>query len=390
MQSWLFSLIVAGLEELAGPVGIQLFIGLLAGLLGALAWRLTADAESIIPRIALTAAVVGVGAVSWSERPALLGLVFLVLLRLRLGRRSGPIWWIVPMMWAWVNIHGSFPLGVVLVAVWLIGNRADRTPHPQERALIGATLGGVLLGAVNPLGPRLLLFPVELLGRSDVLRNIIEWQAPSFDEIPQQLFLLLLAAAIVGVSRASTWTDALVVAVFVVAALLGARNLPVAALLIAPVASRGLRGLGTIRGDRRLPLPAVVAAALLLLFGAALSSRASGPQFNLRTYPVRATAYIDAVDLERPVTADIVGNFRELIYGEDALAYFDDRVDMYPAEHVNDSVTLLRGTPGLVEILADEHVVLWDSEGPLATTLRTSPDWRVRYSDELWVVFERR
>jgi hypothetical protein len=276
------------------------------------------------------------------------------------------------------------------VAVWLIGNRADGSPHPQERALIGTTLGGILLGAVNPLGPRLLLFPVELLGRSDVLRNIIEWQAPSFDQIPQQLFLLLLAVAIVGVSRSSTWTDALVVAVFVVAALLGARNLPVAAMLIAPVAARGLRGLGTIRGDRPLPLPAVVAAAFLVLFGAALSGRASGPQFNLRTYPVRATAYLDTVDLYRPVTADIVGNFRELIHGEDALAYFDDRFDMYPADHVTDSVTLLRGQPGLVEILADEAVVLWDSEGPLATTLRTSPDWRVRYSDELWVVFERR
>ncbi|HUW03666.1 MAG TPA: hypothetical protein VMW08_15010 [Acidimicrobiales bacterium] len=390
VQSWLFSGVVAGIEELAGPVGIQVFIGLLTAILGALAWRLTADAESIIPRIALTAAVVGVGSAFWSERPALVGLIFLAVLRLRLERRTGPTWWIVPMMWVWVNVHGSFPLGVVLVAVWLVGNRADRRTHPQEKALALTTVGGVLLGAVNPLGLQLLLFPVELLGRSEVLRVVIEWQAPGFDTLGQQLFLLILAAAIVGVARSATWTDGLVVSVFVIAALLGSRNLPVAALLIAPVAARGLRGVGTIRGDRPLPFPAVFVTAAVLLFGVAVSGRSAGAQFNLRSYPVRATAYLEAEGLSRPVTADIVGNFRELLFGEEAEAYFDDRFDMYPPEFVTDSVTLLRARPGALDVLAEETVVLWESDAPLATVLRVSPEWTVRFSDEHWVVFERR
>jgi len=134
----------------------------------------------------------------------------------------------------------------------------------------------------------------------------------------------------------------------------------------------------------------VFVTAAVLLFGVAVSGRSAGAQFNLRSYPVRATAYLEAEGLSRPVTADIVGNFRELLFGEEAEAYFDDRFDMYPPEFVTDSVTLLRARPGALDVLAEETVVLWESDAPLATVLRVSPEWTVRFSDEHWVVFERR
>ena len=60
---------------------------------------------------------------------------------------------------------------------------------------------GMLLGAVGPLGPRVLLFPVELLSRQELLAQVIEWQAPTFDTTSQRAVLVQLVLAIVLLAR---------------------------------------------------------------------------------------------------------------------------------------------------------------------------------------------
>ncbi|MEZ5168699.1 MAG: hypothetical protein R2695_20290 [Acidimicrobiales bacterium] len=36
---------------------------------------------------------------------------------------------------------------------------------------------------MNPYGPAMLTFPIELLGRQEVLSHVAEWQSPTFDSL---------------------------------------------------------------------------------------------------------------------------------------------------------------------------------------------------------------
>ena len=96
----------------------------------------------------------------WTERPFLFGAIGLALTIFAADDRIDPRW-MVPIMWVWVNTHGSFPFAVVLLVLLAAGRWLDErvTPAVELRALAW-TVGGTLLGGLNPIGPRILVFPV--------------------------------------------------------------------------------------------------------------------------------------------------------------------------------------------------------------------------------------
>src|SRR5699024_7144802 len=109
--------------------------------------------------------------------------------------------WLVPVMWIWVNTHGSFPLGLVLVVVYGFGVWVDKGSLNHVARTLKWVVAGILVGAINPIGPKLLWFPIELLGKQDVLANMAEWQAPGFIYLYQRIFLVSVIAAMAIVPR---------------------------------------------------------------------------------------------------------------------------------------------------------------------------------------------
>ena len=73
------------------------------------------------------------------------------------------------------------------------------------------------------------------------------------------------------------------------------------------------------------------------------------------TYPVDAVAWLDQEGLLTPrpggSTPDTVGNYLELVLGDRASVFVDDRVDMFPVDVVEDEVALVRGSPRWSEVL---------------------------------------
>jgi hypothetical protein len=396
VQSWLASLLYGVLDAWVGPMGLRVLTGVLAGVVGGLTWRLTRPAGSLIPRVGITAVVIAIGGVMWSPRPLLIGLVLLGLTLLAAEGGLDPRW-LVLVFWIWVNTHGSFPLGLVALALLAWGRKLDhQDPSVEWRALKWAALGTVL-GGINPLGPKVLVFPVELLGKSDVLQNITEWQSPNFNSTWSRLFLLQVVVAVLALARRPSWRAALPTVVFVAAALLGSRNIAVCTLVLVPVMARSLRGLGTLTGRDRSPVFGVALVAVLVGGAALLVSNLAQPDYDLSTYPVDAVAWLDqhgaiATPAARVATSDTTGNYLELLYGERAHAFIDDRVDMYPKDVVQDFVTLLHGQPGWREVLDQRQVdiVLWEIDEPLPQILRASDDWRTVFQDGHAVVACRR
>jgi hypothetical protein len=396
VQSWLASVIYGAADKVWGAPGVLMVVAVVSTLLAALVWTLTRPAHSLISRLLIVAPLLIIGVDSgWVERPLLFGLLALCLVLLAAEGRLDPRW-LLPTMWFWVNVHGSFPLALVAVALLAIGRRLDhQSPSTEIRALKWAALG-TLLGAVSPLGPRLLVFPIELLRRQDVLSNIVEWQAPTFVHIGQRAFLVILLLAVVALVRRPSWRAALPVVVFTAASLLGARNIVIASIVFVPGLARGLADIGTVTGEERRtifrPMAAVLAVAGLL----AAVVAASGPVYKLNGYPVAAVTWAEREGLLGPdarlVSQDFVGNYLEARYGTAGRVFIDDRYDMFPETVVNDFLTLNAGAPGWQEVLDRNQAsaVLWAVDKPLGQLLAVSPQWRVVYSDERFLVAEPR
>jgi len=321
--------------------------------------------------------------------------VALVIVLLAAEDRIDPRWR-VPTMWVWVNVHGSFPLGLVAVAVLALGRHLDgESPSIELRALKWAGIG-TALAAVNPLGPRLLVFPIELLRRHEVLSSVVEWQSPRFDRFGQYAFLLEVVLAIVMVARRPAWRTVLPLAVFTAAALLGSRNVVVASLVLVPGLCVSMEGLGTVTGDERKSIfrPVLVATAIVGVL--AIVVAASGPVYNFNGYPVAAVTWAERNHVlsedARVVSPDFAGNYLEGRFGTRFKVFMDDRYDVFPAQVVEDFGDLKDGTSDWDDILRryDATAVLWPTDEPLAPLLAQAPDWRVVYSDEEYLIAQPR
>jgi len=395
VQSWLASVLYGTAEAMAGGTGLRLLTGALVVAVMLLAWRLLRPASSLVVRLGVGVLFLAVGAGLWAERPLLLGLLALGAVVL-VGEGGLDPRWLVPIGWVWVNVHGSFPLGVAYLAVVLAGRWLDGEGRALEWRALKWMVLGLLAGALNPVGPRLLVFPIELLGRQDVLSNVIEWRSPTFDDLSQRAFLLQLALAVVLLVRRPSHRRALVLAVFGAAALLGARNLVVASLVLLPGMAESLPSVGALRSSERarpaLLLGACGAAAALLV----MLFRLGEADFDLRSYPADAVGYLQEIgvdlDDEHVAAPDTAGNFVEVTFGAGERVFYDDRFDMFPEEVSADHLSLVQSGPPVDEVLEryDIDVVVWGRTAALTQRLLADPAWRLLYSDPGWSVLCRR
>jgi hypothetical protein len=391
VESWLASVLYALVERAAGGHGLQVLHAALCAALAAVAWVLTRPARQLVGRVVAVAAVLAVGSGYWSPRPLLIALLLFGLLVAMVETGSGATWMAVPLLWVWVNVHGSWPFALVYLALRMIGRRLDGRSVGRLPRIAGAAVVGILLAAANPQGLRLLAYPLILLTHHAAFAHVAEWQSPSFSDPVNAAFLAgAVLALLLAFARHGTAEDVLVTLVFGAAALVAARNVAVAALVLTPVLARGLAGLGSLEGSGRGPLAALALVALAALGAVLVTGALHRPAYDLSSYPVREVTWMQDRGLVpgRVATPDYVGNYLEFRYGARAQAFFDDRVDMFPLPLVRDYETLLAGRSGWQTVLARYHVdaVLWPRSDPLARLLAQSHAWEIRLRDRHWVV----
>lgn len=391
LESWLASLFYGWVLELGGSHGLLLLHAALATGLAVLVWRLTRPAGTLVGRILAAAAALAVGTGYWTPRPLLMALVAMAVLVLAVEDERVPAWVVVPVMWLWVNVHGSWPLALVYLGLRMAGRAVDRTSLGRLPMLSAAAAGGILLGALNPYGLALLTYPLVVVTHHQAFAHIAEWQSPSFSDPVNAVFLAAaLVTMAVSVRRRGRAEDALVTVAFVAAACLASRNVPVGSLVMVPAMSRAVAGIGSIEGTRAGTVALVATGALVALGVALVGQAVKRPAFDLAAYPVTAVSWMHQHDMApgRVATQDFVGNYLEYRYGSKASAFVDDRVDVYPSSVERAYGVLLDGSPGWQGVLDRYHVdtVLWSSTQPLASLVEAARGWRVMFRDRGWIV----
>lgn len=393
VQSWLASLLYGFVDELAGFHGLRLLTAVLAAALAAIAWRLTTTQPSVVTRLAIMVPLLAIGFVNWSERPLLIAFVLFGSMMLVVEGDGRPRW--LALIGAiWINVHGSWPLGVVYLAGRGFGAIADREDWRRERASVFALGAGMGVGGVvNPYGPAMLLFPLELLGRREVLAHVVEWQSPEFDRLWTRAFLLMVVGVVVALMRRPRWRDAVPALVFLAAALVARRNIALASLVMLPVLARGLPAVGRLTSRyttdavrRAVPVFAVLLLAVPLL-------AMERPHVDVSRFPEDAvTAMEDELGLvpgeTRIIHQDFVGNYLGARYGDAGAAWIDDRFELHDPSLVEDYITLLDGDPGWSTVLDryEAQAIVWPSDGVLVELASAVGEWTTVWNDDDWTV----
>ena len=200
----------------------------------------------------------------WGVRPQMLTLlltsVFLFLLE-RCERKPDLLQWLPPLMVLWVNLHGGYPIGLVLVLIFLIGDAIDaalgrgQTPFeehgPRLMVVFAICLAVVPL---NPFGPRLYRYPFETLHSRAMQAYISEWHSPDFHQARYLPLLLMMLVTLVLPAlspRRLRVRELLLLAFTMYAALYSARHIPLYVLVAVPLLS-GLIQARLEAGDAKL------------------------------------------------------------------------------------------------------------------------------------------
>ena len=402
-QSWLAEVTYALLYRNIGGIGIRLFVGAVGAGIGILTYRLALRlVRDRMLACGLTAAALAGIYTVWSERPLLIGVLFLLVLlwvvevpNSIVGRH--PVVVVPVLMWLWANTHGTYQLGFAYLGLHLLGRWLDgaRPWTGRERQLLVSAAIAFAVVFVNPYGLDLVTFPIDLLSRGEVLSHIVEWKSPDFRQAWGIAFALWIGVYVFALARGRnrvTRRDLVVTLPMLFLGLWAVRNVAIAPLICLPVVARAFardeeRGSDT---SRRLVVAAVmliVVAGLLMGFEATQEAT-----FETSTFPVKALEYVQHHEGlgTRLLTNDAAAGYVILRYAPDQKVFIDDRYDMYPTSVINDYFTLSSGRPGWNHILDKYRVetIVWKRDTPLASLLDESPGWQRVYRnavDGVWV-----
>ena len=405
-HEWLSEAIFYGIYSLVGFNGLIFVFALLTTLAF---WILFKRSEAH-PLVAGFAVVLGVLTVlpTIGVRPRvftlLLASVYLALLdRFRRNNESRAIWWLVPLMVLWVNLHGGFLIGFVLIVLTMIGMVLDA--RPGRLKLLSMVLVACLIAAVlNPHGIRIFAFPFEIFFSPVQQKAIVDWFSPDFHQrelLPFALLILCTVAALALSPKRARPSEVLLLLATLFMSLKSYRHMAIFALVAAPLLANysqsWLESLAIGRFfDRTAPagkfgMPAILLLLPLLLFVVLLKNRVYVPLTQDRaTVPLQAVAFMKERNLTGNTFTDpnIWGGY--LIWAMPSNpVYIDGRIDMYGDQFVSEHLGIVYGSIEWREPFERYGVknAIVKPRSVLARQLRESGEWREVFLDSMAVVF---
>ena len=387
---WLSDVVTGAIHRSAGLTGVALFYGgtiaLGVWLWFQLQWALGGN---FLVACAMAPLLLSTCNIHWLARPHVESWVLVLIALLYLEKRGlQATGWpealgVAAFTALWANIHASFFFAPMLALLYAMRGRISWRV---------AALAAVAPMA-NPYGWGLYQHVYRYLTDSELLARIGEFQSFDFHTAGSGQILATVILGIAGGTLALTagrWEHFLLAMAVSVLALRSARALPLAALLLLPVANCAI--------SERLPFKRFqaycgrlraldtrfngLALAPLLLLGAGGLLRAVPAGFPPDQFPVAAYSHLP--EGGRLFAPDKFGGY--LIYRSAGRrkVFFDGRSDFYGAEFLKQYSRMVQVRPGWREIWDGWHFshALLPNDYPLAPALEQI-GWRKIYGDSV-------
>ncbi|MGO4603342.1 hypothetical protein [Terrabacter sp. 2YAF2] len=350
LHEWLPELLMSFMQQVLGLPGVAWLLPLGGAAIGLTLWRATRPRASLLASAAVTSVALVAMSQSLSLRPQLLSFAFAVAFTaawLRSDVDGRPRWWLIPVTWLWACAHGMWFFGVVIGVVAMLGMALERSVSRRELLRLALVpLGSLVVAAVTPTGPALLLSPFAV---NETTQYIEEWMPPSMRQPGFLAFLVLASTVVLVWARARhrpRWTAILLTGLAIGLALLYSRTVAVGAAVIAPVAAATIQALlppdREPMSRREVSLTLGLTTLGLVIAALILPTKAAVPTWGANDLDAR----LAALPRDTVVCNDYgVGGW--LIWRHpNVRPTIDGRVEVYATGHVKDHIDFERAAPG--------------------------------------------
>jgi hypothetical protein len=429
-HGWLAQIFWYGLFALGGWAAVGLGVAILVTIAFWLVWR-QIEANVFVAAFSLILGAI-VASVIWAARPQLISFVltaWVAYLLHRFKRHNGRLLpWLPVVMLLWVNVHGGFAIGLMLMLAYGAGEVVNHlTKHRDDPVVPWAGLKHLLIVflislavvVINPHTWRMWLYPFQTVGIGALRDFIQEWQSPNFHLPYVQSFavmLLLLVVALARSGRQADWTDLGLVALWTGWSLFAARNIAIFGLVTAPILARygdlAWTRQWQVWGYEQTPFSAaphnsklspqhsklnwlllaliVVAALIKIVVPLTPKANLTAEQASL---PYDAVEFIKTEQLPGPIFNNYNwGGYLIFKLWPVYPVYIDGRTDLYDDAFIRRYLKVMVADEGWEQILQEDRIklVLVEPGSILAKFLRLNPAWLERYRDDMAVIFERK
>ena len=435
---WLAELASAASYRALGLAGPLLLHGAVIALTFALvfAW-LRRRGESPLLAIGVVLLAIATAQVHWLARPHVFTFLGTAVFCLILddwhpGRLHQKWLWALPAaMVLWANLHGGFLVGLLLIATylgadilrWLVGPREIAARASRSvRVLLPVAFMTLAATCVNPAGPALLSHVFGWFANTFLINATQEYQSPDFHQPAFRAFAAMILVAVAGVAwsrRRPALHEGLLLLGFLYLALFSGRNVPLFAIVVAPLlacqlaALRGPRGrfntyIGHVvnwlgrrdrilaRIDARSRFRIWPVAMIVGLAAVAFVQRGAGTplgvQFDPARLPVSAVAYLEDHPMQGHMFNDFAwGGYLLHELWPSQRVFIDGQTDFYGEALTQDYLAVANVKPAWRDVL-DRYDVQWivfRSDSALEQVLLASGGWDTVYRDPLAVILTR-
>jgi len=427
---WLYDIAVGKLESWCGLNGVVwLTAVVIATAFGWMFRLLIARGTNLFVALVLTLLAASASTIHFLARPHVLSWLFTIawfwILDSTEPKPFSPteqhrrrLWLLPVLMLVWVNVHGGFLLGFVLLAIYWLGavwtwfasgqNRIEEFVRKisagrraKELALVGAL--SAVASLVNPYGWNLHAHIYSYLTDRFLMDHIDEFQSPNFHGVAQKCFMALLLIAIAVLfahGRKLGMIPALTLLFAIYAGLSASRNIPIASILLVMVAgplfvelegafSRRMTAIDSGLRGHLWPILAVLCSLAIAANGGRVGSiQWMDAHFDPKRMPVEAVSFLQEQEVRGPIfSPDYWGGY--LIYRlyPRNKVVIDDRHDFYGDGFLSMYLRTVHVEPRWEDFLKGRTCLVLPRKAAIATVVSESPEWKSIHSDDVAVVF---
>ena len=383
------------------------------------------SSNSIIAMLFVTALGIGASQLHVLPRPHIFTYLLLAIwIRLLEDIRKNQTrhWWVLPViMLFWVNMHGMFLVGMIVLAMYLIGDFLD-TPSStwfrsqKTKSLLLASGLSLLVTFLSPSGSEIWKAIASLGSNTYITAKIPEYQSANFHLPETWPFLLMLLLAIVGFARTTeriSWAPILLVAAFTTLALYSSRMIPIFAVAVTPILAKitatwvrseysqsrvwlieaNIEKVNQSSNGLIWFLAAVFAAAILLRSGGTIDPERRGNVFDPRFFPVNAVSWLEARPPEGHMFNEFDwGGYLLLRLWPDQQIFMDGHTHIYGEALTREYERVITLSPGWQDVLNKYNIdwVIVRRDAPLIDALAMQESWEIAYEDATATIMIRR